>query len=226
MNDNLSKVYAKSAKSEQDYREYPEVLREAVSIARRMQVIFLKFLFWNLFLGYAALWEASTDIKGQKISKANHGVLNSPKKERCDNFHYIKLPQRSFFWENWGHHKLLWRFTDLYLLLLSISYISSFQSIWKTILASGCRLAVVWQSSGSRLAVIGAVVRQSSGSRLAVILQSSGSRLRAVWQSSESRQAVVWQSSGSRLAVVWLVWQLSGNRRQSSSIRLAVVSFG
>ena len=54
MNDNLSKVYAKSAKSEQDYREYPEVLREAVSIARRMQVIFLKNLFFNLFLGYAA----------------------------------------------------------------------------------------------------------------------------------------------------------------------------
>ena len=46
MNDNLSKVYAKSAKSEQDYREYPEVLREAVSIARRMQVIiFLKKLY-------------------------------------------------------------------------------------------------------------------------------------------------------------------------------------
>ena len=48
MNDNLSKVYAKSAKSEQDYREYPEVLREAVSIARRMQVI---FFLKNLFLG-------------------------------------------------------------------------------------------------------------------------------------------------------------------------------
>ena len=47
MNDNLSKVYAKSAKSEQDYREYPEVLREAVSIARRMQVFFLKILFVN-----------------------------------------------------------------------------------------------------------------------------------------------------------------------------------
>ena len=47
MNDNLSKVYAKSAKSEQDYREYPEVLREAVSIARRMQVIF-----WNLIFIY------------------------------------------------------------------------------------------------------------------------------------------------------------------------------
>ena len=58
MNDNLSKVYAKSAKSEQDYREYPEVLREAVSIARRMQVIFLEML----FLGCGALWEASTDI--------------------------------------------------------------------------------------------------------------------------------------------------------------------
>ena len=34
MNDNLSKVYAKSAKSEQDYREYPEVLREALSIGK------------------------------------------------------------------------------------------------------------------------------------------------------------------------------------------------
>ena len=48
MNDNLSKVYAKSAKSEQDYREYPEVLSEAVSIDRRMQVI---FFLKNLFLG-------------------------------------------------------------------------------------------------------------------------------------------------------------------------------
>ena len=34
MNDNLSKVYAKSAKSEQDHREYPEVLREALSIGK------------------------------------------------------------------------------------------------------------------------------------------------------------------------------------------------
>ena len=40
---NLSKVYAKSAKSEQDYREYPEVLREAVSLARRMQDPLIEF---------------------------------------------------------------------------------------------------------------------------------------------------------------------------------------
>ena len=197
MNDNLSKVYAKSAKSEQDYREYPEVLREAVSIARRMQVIFWKNLF--LFLGHAALWEAATDIKGQKISKANHFVLNSPKKERWDNFHYMKLSQRSFFGTI---EDIINCFGDLLTIIccccLSPTYLVFNQYDMYTILASGshrcCCQAIVWQSSGSRLVVIGAVVKQFSGSHLAVVW--------LVWQLSGNHLAVIYHSSGSRLAVV------------------------
>ncbi len=38
MDDNLSKVYAASSRAERDFREFPVVLRQAVSLARRMQV--------------------------------------------------------------------------------------------------------------------------------------------------------------------------------------------
>ena len=37
MNDNLAKVYSNSKRAEQDFREFPSVLRQAVSLARRMQ---------------------------------------------------------------------------------------------------------------------------------------------------------------------------------------------
>ncbi len=37
MDDNLAKVYAASNKAEQEFREFPPVLRQAVSLARRMQ---------------------------------------------------------------------------------------------------------------------------------------------------------------------------------------------
>ena len=37
MEDNLAKVYANSQRAEQDFRNYPAVLREAISIGRRMQ---------------------------------------------------------------------------------------------------------------------------------------------------------------------------------------------
>ncbi|TRY62957.1 hypothetical protein TCAL_10880 [Tigriopus californicus] len=37
MDDHLAKVFANSQRAEQDFRDYPEVLREAVSMARRMQ---------------------------------------------------------------------------------------------------------------------------------------------------------------------------------------------
>jgi len=37
MDDNLSKVYRNSQRAEQDFRDYPGVLKEAVSLARRMQ---------------------------------------------------------------------------------------------------------------------------------------------------------------------------------------------
>ena len=43
MNDNLAKVYANSKRAEDDYREYPTVLREAVSLARRMQDPLVEF---------------------------------------------------------------------------------------------------------------------------------------------------------------------------------------
>ncbi len=37
MDDNLAKVYANSQRAEQDFRDYPSVLRQSVSLARRMQ---------------------------------------------------------------------------------------------------------------------------------------------------------------------------------------------
>ena len=52
--------------------------------------------------------------KGQTISKANYRLLYSPKKwTKCtqDNPQCISF----VFWENWGDHKLLSRFIDLYM---------------------------------------------------------------------------------------------------------------
>ena len=43
MNDNLSKVYANSKRAEQDFREFPNVLRQAISLARRMQDPLIEF---------------------------------------------------------------------------------------------------------------------------------------------------------------------------------------
>ena len=43
MDDNLAKVYANSERANQDFREYPNVLRQAVSIARRMQDPLIEF---------------------------------------------------------------------------------------------------------------------------------------------------------------------------------------
>ena len=43
MNDNLSKVYANSSYAESDFREYPAVLRQAVSLARRVQDPLVEF---------------------------------------------------------------------------------------------------------------------------------------------------------------------------------------
>ena len=37
MDDNLAKVYANSTRAEQEFREFPSVLRQAVSLGRRMQ---------------------------------------------------------------------------------------------------------------------------------------------------------------------------------------------
>ena len=36
--DNLANVFANSQKAEQDFRDYPMVLRKAISLARRIQV--------------------------------------------------------------------------------------------------------------------------------------------------------------------------------------------
>ena len=52
-------------------------------------------------------------IKGQTISKKNYGVLNSPKERTLGQFSVHKIIPTFIFWENWGHHKLLSRFTDL-----------------------------------------------------------------------------------------------------------------
>ena len=43
IDNNLAKVYANSSRAEQDFREYPTVLREAISIARRLQDPLLEF---------------------------------------------------------------------------------------------------------------------------------------------------------------------------------------
>ena len=43
VDNNLSKVYSNTAKSSQDFREYPQVLKEAVSIARRLQDPLVEF---------------------------------------------------------------------------------------------------------------------------------------------------------------------------------------
>ena len=59
--------------------------------------------------------------KCQKISKANYGVLNSPKKRTLRLFSVHKIISKFGFWENCGHHKLLSRFTDLYIVLLEDS---------------------------------------------------------------------------------------------------------
>ena len=53
--------------------------------------------------------------KGQTIPKANYGLLNSPKKRTLGYFSAHKIIPTFVFWENCGHHKLLLRFTDLYL---------------------------------------------------------------------------------------------------------------
>ena len=71
--------------------------------------------------------------KGQTISKANYGVLNSPKK--CI-FQYVhKIIPTFVFWENWGHYKFISRFTDLSYALTFVQnilykqlHISSFQN--------------------------------------------------------------------------------------------------
>jgi transcription elongation factor SPT6 len=43
MNDNLSRVFANSQRAEADMREYPNVLRQAISMARRMQDPIVEF---------------------------------------------------------------------------------------------------------------------------------------------------------------------------------------
>jgi transcription elongation factor SPT6 len=43
MDDNLAKVYANSERGNQDFREYPNILKQAVSIARRMQDPLIEF---------------------------------------------------------------------------------------------------------------------------------------------------------------------------------------
>ena len=43
VDNNLSKVYANTAKSKQDFREYPQVLKEAISVARRLQDPLVEF---------------------------------------------------------------------------------------------------------------------------------------------------------------------------------------
>ena len=43
ISDNLAKVYANSVRAESDFREYPTVLRQAVSLARRMQDPLVEF---------------------------------------------------------------------------------------------------------------------------------------------------------------------------------------
>ena len=43
MNDNLAKVYSNSVRAQADFTEYPPVLRQAVSLARRMQDPLIEF---------------------------------------------------------------------------------------------------------------------------------------------------------------------------------------
>ena len=43
MSDNLARVYANSKRADQDFREFPPVLRQAVSLARRMQDPLIEF---------------------------------------------------------------------------------------------------------------------------------------------------------------------------------------
>ena len=43
MNDNLARVYANSVRAEEDFREFPTVLRQAISLARRMQDPLVEF---------------------------------------------------------------------------------------------------------------------------------------------------------------------------------------
>ena len=54
------------------------------------------YFVWHFFLLKFIYSEKATKI--QKVSKANHGVLNLPKNERLDNFHYINLSQPSVVW--------------------------------------------------------------------------------------------------------------------------------
>ena len=43
MSDNLARVYANSKRADQDFREFPPVLRQAVSLARRFQDPLIEF---------------------------------------------------------------------------------------------------------------------------------------------------------------------------------------
>ena len=65
--------------------------------------------------------------KGQKISKANYGVLNSSKKQTKSEKEFdLKDPKAIFFFfsfvflKNWGRHKLVSRFFDLWYQIVMI----------------------------------------------------------------------------------------------------------
>ena len=63
-----------------------------------------------------AIFSASPGFKGQTISKANYGFLNSPKKRMkltiLSKKHHQGSEFRSFFWETLGINILLLRFAD------------------------------------------------------------------------------------------------------------------
>ena len=81
MDDNLSKVYAKSAKSKQDYCEYPEVLREAVSLGKlkklHLRYTHLMHCYLNFFSG-EALASMSTSLNSPGSSSHESSSSSSP----------------------------------------------------------------------------------------------------------------------------------------------------
>ena len=51
MDNNLSKVYSNTNRATQDFREYPPVLKEAVSIGRRLQDPLVEFSQVSVLIG-------------------------------------------------------------------------------------------------------------------------------------------------------------------------------
>ena len=61
----------------------------------------------------ADFFRGDTVTKGQLISKANYGVLDSSKKLRLGQFSVHEIAPAFLFWKNPGQHIFFSRFSDL-----------------------------------------------------------------------------------------------------------------